>query len=175
MKFYVTAAYLRKHSALPEIRSATNVRNPSHSIRAKSDFICVSQLQTTVYTSCGRCGKAILAQQGGSMCATCRSPAAQCSIWYVFFIPFYYYLFSFLRTIDSKHILKPPPSKIHALPVRHMLARRSPSLLPPFLRRNTVSSPSSPTTSALARIPDEIPFSSLPFGVGVAKQRQRRR
>ncbi|KAN0107163.1 hypothetical protein V8E52_010470, partial [Russula decolorans] len=61
MKFYVTAAYLRKHSALPEIRSATN-------------------LQTTVYTSCGRCGKAILAQQGGSMCATCRSPAAQCSI-----------------------------------------------------------------------------------------------
>ena len=27
MKLYITAAYLRKHSALPEIRSATNVRN----------------------------------------------------------------------------------------------------------------------------------------------------
>jgi hypothetical protein len=27
MKLYVTAAYLRKHSALPEIRSATNVRD----------------------------------------------------------------------------------------------------------------------------------------------------
>ncbi|KAI0003209.1 hypothetical protein BJV74DRAFT_812265 [Russula compacta] len=61
MKLYITAAYLRKHSVLPDIRSATN-------------------LQTTVYMSCGRCGKPILAQQGGSMCATCRSPAAQCSI-----------------------------------------------------------------------------------------------
>ena len=27
MKLHITAAYLRKHSALPEIRSATNVRN----------------------------------------------------------------------------------------------------------------------------------------------------
>ncbi|KAF8461963.1 hypothetical protein DFH94DRAFT_52973 [Russula ochroleuca] len=61
MKLYITAAYLRKHSALTDIRSATN-------------------LQTTVYISCGTCGKPILAQQGGSMCATCRSPAAQCSI-----------------------------------------------------------------------------------------------
>ncbi|KAI0255356.1 hypothetical protein BJV78DRAFT_1273608 [Lactifluus subvellereus] len=61
MKLHTTAAYLRKHSVLPDIRSATN-------------------LQTTVYMSCGRCGKAILAQQGGSMCANCRSPAAQCSI-----------------------------------------------------------------------------------------------
>ena len=33
--------------------------------------------------SCGRCGKPILAQQSGSMCANCRSPAAQCSIWFV--------------------------------------------------------------------------------------------
>jgi len=61
MKLYVTAAYLRKHSVLPDIRSPAN-------------------LQTTVYISCGRCGKPILAQQGGSTCATCRSPAARCSI-----------------------------------------------------------------------------------------------
>jgi len=61
MKLYVTAAYLRKYSVIPDIRSPTN-------------------LQTTVYMSCGRCGKPILAQQGGSMCATCRSPAATCSI-----------------------------------------------------------------------------------------------
>ena len=33
--------------------------------------------------SCGRCGKPILAQPGGSMCASCGSPAAQCSIWSV--------------------------------------------------------------------------------------------
>ena len=89
MKLYITAAYLRKHSALPEIRSETNVRNSSHFIASKSHFICVSQLQTTVYMSCGRCGKAILAQQGGSMCATCRSPAARCSIWYVFLQKWY--------------------------------------------------------------------------------------
>jgi SEA/GATOR complex protein SEA2/WDR24 len=93
MKLYITAAYLRKHSALPEIRSATNVRNPpliDRPIRTMAHFI-FSQLQTTVYMSCGRCGKPILAQQGGSMCATCRSPAAQCSIWYVSLLisPFY--------------------------------------------------------------------------------------
>jgi hypothetical protein len=52
-----------------------------HSIRMT--FLFSFQLQTTVYMSCGRCGKPILAQQGGSMCATCRSPAAQCSIWSV--------------------------------------------------------------------------------------------
>ncbi|KAI9508833.1 hypothetical protein F5148DRAFT_1192288 [Russula earlei] len=61
MKLYITAVYLRKHSVLPDIRSPAN-------------------LQTTVYMSCGRCGKPILAQRGGSMCPTCRLPAAKCSI-----------------------------------------------------------------------------------------------
>lgn len=61
MKLHTTAAYLRKHSALPDISSLTN-------------------LQTTVYVSCGRCRKPILAQRNGSTCATCRTPAARCSI-----------------------------------------------------------------------------------------------
>ncbi|KAI9433933.1 hypothetical protein H4582DRAFT_2112706 [Lactarius indigo] len=61
MRLHTTAAYLRKHSVLPDIRSLTN-------------------LQTTVYVSCGRCGKPILAQRNGSTCANCRTPAARCSI-----------------------------------------------------------------------------------------------
>ncbi|KAH9977109.1 hypothetical protein BGW80DRAFT_1287386 [Lactifluus volemus] len=60
-RLHTTAAYLRKNSVLPDIRAVTN-------------------LQTTVYMSCGRCGKPILAQQVGSMCANCKSPAARCSI-----------------------------------------------------------------------------------------------
>lgn len=40
MKLYITAAYLRKHSALPEIRSATNVRDlPIPSERKSHLFI----------------------------------------------------------------------------------------------------------------------------------------
>jgi len=61
MKLHTTAAYLRKHSDLPDIRSLTN-------------------LQTTIYVSCGRCRKPILAQRNGSTCATCMAPAARCSI-----------------------------------------------------------------------------------------------
>jgi WD repeat-containing protein 24 len=66
--------------------------------------------------SCGRCGKPILPQQVGSMCANCRSPAARCSIW---FVPF-----SLLPILTKKHhFLKiknhvPPTSH---LPVKSML------------------------------------------------------
>jgi len=64
--------------------------------------------------SCGRCGKPILAQQGGSMCATCRSPAAQCSIWYVsFFIP------HFLLSANPQ-VLTRITTRSH-LPVKSML------------------------------------------------------
>ncbi|KAF8266596.1 hypothetical protein EI94DRAFT_1848453 [Lactarius quietus] len=44
MKLHTTAAYLRKHSVLPEISSLTN-------------------LQTTIYVSCGRCRKPIISQR----------------------------------------------------------------------------------------------------------------
>ncbi|KAI0263800.1 hypothetical protein BC834DRAFT_1042684 [Gloeopeniophorella convolvens] len=61
MKLFTAAAYLRKHAPTPEVRAVTN-------------------LQTTVYISCGRCGKLIPAQANGSVCANCKLPAAQCSI-----------------------------------------------------------------------------------------------
>jgi hypothetical protein len=62
--------------------------------------------------SCGRCGKPILAQQGGSMCATCRSPAAQCSIWSV---PF---SFAIGYPLNVEH------ARSH-LPVKSMLFHRA--------------------------------------------------
>ena len=166
MKLYITAAYLRKHSALAEIRAATNVSDLlliDHSIRMT--FLFSLQLQTTVYMSCGRCGKPILAQQGGSMCATCRSPAAQCSIWSV---PFLFCDYILKRGTCPQ----PPSSKIYAFPVCRLFPRWPPSLLPAVLRRDPAGSPSS-TTGAVARVPDEISSSSLPLDVDVAEQRQR--
>jgi len=68
--------------------------------------------------SCGRCGKPILAQQGGSLCATCRSPAAQCSIWYVFFPSSNPLLFPWLLPISQMLIQNITNSH---LPVKSML------------------------------------------------------
>lgn len=81
---------------------ATWVDRPSIDSSIHSDesfWLFFFQLQTTVYMSCGRCGKPILAQQGGSMCATCRSPAAQCSIWYVSFSS----SLAYSANVDSNH------------------------------------------------------------------------
>lgn len=117
--------------------------------------------------SCGRCGKAILAQQGGSMCATCRSPAAQCSIWYVFFYPIPQTL---IRTCPQ-----PPSGEIYALPVRRLLARWPPGLLQAVLRRNAAGPLPSTTIAVVGGILAEIsPSSSLPFDVAQQGQRVRR-
>jgi WD repeat-containing protein 24 len=72
------------------------------------------KLQTTVYMSCGRCGKPILAQQVGSMCANCKSPAARCSIWFVHLYPSQ--IHHFFKNKNKTHV--PPPSH---LPVKSML------------------------------------------------------
>src|SRR6267154_1730665 len=50
MKLYITTAYLRKHSALPEIRSATNVRNSSPFHQGEVSFhLCFSASDNRLY------------------------------------------------------------------------------------------------------------------------------
>ena len=134
MKLHTAAAYLRKHSVLPEISSLTNVRLLLLETTFRTTLrTVVLQLQTTIYVSCGRCRKPILAQRNGSTCATCRTPAARCSIWY----------YCEMHSPNNKRLTpeclpQPPSGKVHALPLQHLLARRPPELLHAILRKDAV-------------------------------------
>lgn len=139
------------------------------SIKAKSHFICFSASDNRLYVL----REMRKAHSYSAMrFYVCDLQISSSAVLNLVRFSFSFHFSHFSQIIDSKTYPQPPSSKIHALPVCHMLARRSPSLLPAFLRRNTASSPSS-TPGALAGISDEIPSSSLPLGVGIAKQRQR--
>ncbi|THV00375.1 hypothetical protein K435DRAFT_854840 [Dendrothele bispora CBS 962.96] len=61
LKLYACAAYIRKHCTMQDIYSAT-------------------LLETTIYTTCGRCRKGFAAQSIGGYCSVCRMTTVTCSI-----------------------------------------------------------------------------------------------
>lgn len=88
------AAYLRKFCDIHDVRKKTLVRNLPHGMSIS--YPSILQLETTIYTSCGRCRKPLAVPAGSSRvgelnkgryayCATCQVPCVVCSIWYVFF------------------------------------------------------------------------------------------
>ncbi|KAI0028375.1 hypothetical protein K488DRAFT_11759, partial [Vararia minispora EC-137] len=59
LRLHSSAAHIRKYASYPDVQEPT-------------------QLQTTVYISCGKCEKPVLRQ--GALCASCRAPTMKCSI-----------------------------------------------------------------------------------------------
>lgn len=79
LRMHTVAAYVRKYSHSDEVRQS-------------------SQLQTTIYSSCGQCGKAIMQPTAGqtndvgrssrrsgyNYCFRCKKPTIECTIWYIY-------------------------------------------------------------------------------------------
>ncbi len=161
MKLYVAAAYLRKHSVLPDIRSTTNVRDhPSinHSIRENNCYLFFSSFRRRSICPVGGVESPSLPSKAVPYARPVDPPRRSARFGTSLF------LHSFLP-VDSKSVPKPPSSKIDALPVRRLLPRWPPGLLQALLRRDAVSPPSSITTIAIAGIAAEVAYSSVPFDI----------
>jgi hypothetical protein len=89
LRLHTSTAYLRKYCLAEEVRNATLVRIIIFYLaRVGNSF---AQLETTIYTSCGKCRKPLVpagtetlgeaAKGGYSYCLACKSSCATCAIW----------------------------------------------------------------------------------------------
>jgi hypothetical protein len=133
MKLHTTAAYLRKHSALPDISSLTNVRlcslRPTLRTTLRLSFSCKQQFTCPVVgvenpsspSETARLARPAGHQQRGAPSGTVHST------------------FLLHKTLTRDHLPQPPSGKVHALPLRHLFPRRPPELLHAVLRKDAVS------------------------------------
>ncbi len=93
LRLHTCAAYIRKFVPVEDIRATTSVREMSTCV---VDDDCslptTTQLQTTIYTACGKCRRPLVLPAGPmlhagkpsgsfSLCKGCRASITKCSIW----------------------------------------------------------------------------------------------
>ena len=92
IQLYSSAAYVRKFSKVEDVGDITRVSAIIYWMGSNIVLTRLSQLETTIYTSCGRCRKAIAmspssiktgyTKGGYSYCRSCQQ-SVPCAIWCV--------------------------------------------------------------------------------------------